>query len=108
MGIALGECGLSLDDFWRLTAAEFGAVVSARRECAAAQSRTEWERTRILAAMVMQPHCKNRLDPHRILPLPWDKEPQSRSEARKDCPFQSAPALSKDEARSRFLQRIQS
>lgn len=60
-------------------------------------SRGDWERMRLLATMVMQPHCKNRLNPKKLLPLPWDKN--------KTAPDREAPQESKEEAKARFLKR---
>ena len=36
------------------------------------EARGEWERMRTLATITIQPHCKNRLTPEKLLPLPWD------------------------------------
>ena len=33
-----------------------------------------WERMRLLAAITIQPHCKNRIRKEQLVPLPWDKK----------------------------------
>ena len=38
-----------------------------------------WERIRLQAVMTMQPHCKKRLIPERILPFAWEKEKKKPS-----------------------------
>lgn len=56
--------------------------------------RDAWERTRTAAAIIIQPHVKNKITPKQLLPLPWDKEKQSiRSEV---------PKLTAEEKRKRF------
>lgn len=77
LGHALGCLGLSLDDFCRLTPAEFAAVAKAHAAERESLRRESWERMRLLAAIVVQPHVRKRLTPQQLLPLPWDK-PEKR------------------------------
>ena len=35
-------------------------------------NRDAWERTRILAAISIQPHIKNKITHKQLLPMPWD------------------------------------
>lgn len=58
-----------------------------------AQNRDAWERTRILAAITIQPHVKKKLTPKQLIPLPWDKKTTRRSEA---------PKLTAEEKKRRF------
>ena len=37
---------------------------------------------RLHAVMTMQPHCKKRLSPAMVLPLPWDKKTRGRKRVR--------------------------
>lgn len=97
MGVAMGECGLSYHDFRALTVEELTAVVESSRRVRGAADKGEWERTRLHAVMTMQPHCKNRLDPRRILPLPWDASPlRSSSNTKAD--------MGREESLARFLE----
>ena len=41
----------------------------------------KWERMRILASIVIQPHVKGKMKPERLLPLPWDKKKVKKQEA---------------------------
>ena len=59
-----------------------------------AQEREAWERTRILAAICIQPHVKKKITPKQLLPLPWDKG------YRKSQPYE--PELTAEEQKSRF------
>ena len=44
----------------------------------------KWERMRILASIVIQPHVKGKMKPERLLPLPWDKKKGKKQEAPKE------------------------
>lgn len=70
----MGNAGLSLDDFDRLTPAELGAVLERYFARAAREARVAWERTRLLASISISPYIKGTPDPRKILPLPWDNE----------------------------------
>ena len=45
------------------------------------QNRDAWERARTVAAIIIQPHVKKKITPKQLMPLPWDKKPNHRSEA---------------------------
>ncbi len=70
----MGNAGLSLDDFDRLTPAELGAVLERHFDRAAREARAAWERTRLLASISISPYIKGTPDPRKILLLPWDNE----------------------------------
>lgn len=72
MGYALGCVRLSLDDFCGLTPGEFASVARAHADLEESRHRDDWERMRMLAAMTMQPHVKNKLRPQTLLPFPWE------------------------------------
>lgn len=90
----MGECGMGYEDFRRLTVPELEAVVEAHRRARESEVRDSWERTRTLAVMTMQPHCRKKLNALSLLPLPWDRGAQGRN--------QTKAAPSKDEALARF------
>lgn len=46
--------------------------------------------------MTMQPHCRKKIDPKKVLPFEWEKPGHAKS----------APELSKAEAKEAFLRRI--
>lgn len=68
---------------------EFEEVSRAYAERCEADSRGDWERMRLLAAITIQPHVKGKITPQRLLPLPWEKlqtkpmqKPVSREESK--------------------------
>lgn len=73
MGFALGRVGLRYSDFARLTPDEFLQVCRSYDEGREASERGEWERTRVLASIMIQPYMKKRVKPAELLPFPWDK-----------------------------------
>ncbi len=92
MGLALGVIRLSYDDFCRLTPDEFSDIVEAWQEHQETKDRGAWERTRILGAIVIQPHLKKSVTPKKLLPLPWDRVVELKKEK----------TLSREESRRRF------
>ena len=72
----MGCIGLSYSDFCRLSPDEFGAVCRSYAEEREADLRERWERTRLLAAVSVQPHVRKKLTPQQLIPLPWDKAPR--------------------------------
>lgn len=55
----------------------------------------DWERMRLLATIVIQPHVKKKLTPEKLLPLPWDRK--RRKAAQSD-----EPQLTKEQKHKRF------
>ena len=72
VGIALGVLGMSLEDFDRLTPAEFNAVYDKWSKGEESRRKEEWERARLVATILVSPHVKNKVTPQRLMPLPWD------------------------------------
>lgn len=99
LGIALGCIGLSYDDFCNLYQQEFAAVNKAWYQQQEALQQGEWERTRILAAISIQPHVKKKLTPEKLLPLPWDGK--RRKAAKGD-----EPELTKEQKHERFKELL--
>lgn len=97
LGYGIGVIGMSLDDWCGLSPDEFGAVCKAYNDKEEARLHDEWERMRLLATITIQPHVKNRLQPNKLLPLPWDGKPKKNE----------APTVSKEEAKARLEQLLQ-
>lgn len=95
LGYAMGAMGMSLGDFRRMTPGDFSEACKAYRRKEGARVRGEWERARTLAIFSAQPHCRKRLDPKKLMPLPWDKKkaPKPKQESRKE---------SSEEAKARY------
>ena len=79
--------GLSYDDFCRLDFEEFAAVWKAYAEQRDTNYKDEWQRMRLLATIVIQPHLAKgrKVTPEKLLPFPWDHE-----KAKKEAPMMSA------------------
>ncbi len=68
------------DDFCKCTFGEFESICKSWREMTENSQRDEWERTRTLAAICIQPHIRKKITPRQLLPLPWDnKKPVKRN-----------------------------
>ena len=93
LGIGMGVLGMSLDDWERLRPDEFEACWRAHADCEDEAERAAWERMRLLATIVVQPHCKSKLTAKKLLPLPWDNKTQVHNEA---------PKMSKEEHLARM------
>lgn len=85
---------MSYDDFCRSTPEELSMIFKTWQEHDEAAERQAWERARILAAIIIQPHTKKKLTPRQLLPLPWDKEDRKKP---------SSPAMSREAQRERML-----
>jgi len=59
---------------------EFAAVYKAYAEQRDTDFKDNWQRMRLLASIVIQPHlAKNRkLTPEKLLPFPWDKKKETK------------------------------
>ena len=75
--------GLRYDDFCSLTPEEFSYIYRAYSKDREAQYRDNWERTRMLAAITIQPYAKKGMMPQKLLRFPWDGDHVSKEEALK-------------------------
>ena len=59
---------------------EFAAVYEAYIEQRDTDFKDRWNRTRVLAAILIQPHLVKgkRVTPENLLPLPWDKKKEGK------------------------------
>lgn len=65
---------MSYDDFCRCTPEEFDAVCKSYHSEREAQLRDGWEKARWQASVLLLPHVKDKVQPKKHLPLPWDEE----------------------------------
>lgn len=94
LGIAVGNIGMPYNDFCAITPEEFNHIYRAYSEERTAQYQDSWERMRLLAAILLQPHVKENVTPQKILFFPWEKK--------KPEPTKAATAVSKEDALKRF------
>ncbi|MBO5626613.1 MAG: hypothetical protein J5953_12620 [Prevotella sp.] len=88
--------GMRLDDWCRLDVDDFNSAVKAWNEMRDGDEHGRWNRMRILASIVIQPHVKGKMSPERLLPLPWDKGRDRQADKRK------AETLSKEAQKERL------
>jgi len=63
---------MSYSDFCLSTPEEFSEIYKSFSEHREELYKEEWERIRMLATIVIQPHVKQKLTATRLLPFPWD------------------------------------
>lgn len=80
---------LAPEVFWAMSIEEFTLANKAWQEQEEQRIEGEWERMRVAAAILIQPHIKKKITADKLLPLPWD---------RKKIPHQAAPHQSKAES----------
>lgn len=87
MGIALGCIRLSYDDFCKMDFEEFASVYKAYAEQRDTDFKDEWQRMRLLAAIVIQPHLAKgkKITPEKLLPFPWDKKKTKKRSAKEQA-----------------------
>lgn len=96
----MGCIGLSYDDFCRLDFEEFAAVWKAYAEQRDTNFKDEWQRMRLLATIVIQPHLSKgrKITPEKLLPFPWDHEKAKKQEG---------PKMSAAEQRERMKELVE-
>lgn len=78
--------GLRRDDILSMTPEEFSLARKFYIDRRKAESYERWNLMRTHASIVIQPHCKRKLTPQQLLPLPGDKpqkKPRTRVAAQK-------------------------
>lgn len=105
MGFGLGCLGLSFADWCALSPAEFAATCKAYREEQEFATRDAWERMRLLAAVTIQPHVKNKLTPQKLFALPWDADGKP-GKRRKEKGEEPPPPMSAEEQKKRFAELV--
>jgi hypothetical protein len=83
---------MDVETFDILTPEEFSEIMAKYNDHLESTMHDEWERARIMAAILIQPHITRKITPEKLLPLPWDKK---RNKTK-------APAISKEEHLQRF------
>jgi hypothetical protein len=72
--MGLGQLGLTPFLLYDLTFTEFGNAMRGHYKEIEEREKAEWERTRWLAAIVVNPHVKKRLTPKDLATFPWEKK----------------------------------
>jgi hypothetical protein len=72
--MGLGQLRLSPVLLYDLTFQEFSNAMAGRYKEIEERERAEWERTRWLAAIVVNPHVKKRITPKDLATFPWEQK----------------------------------
>lgn len=75
----MGALRLSPSAFWSMTFDEISLAMDGYHEIEEYHQRFEWERTRWLGTMIMQPHLKKgrKLAPKDVMQFPWERPKQN-------------------------------
>ena len=65
---------MSIDDFCRLTPDRFSLIYKEYSNAVSTEFKQSWNRTRFLAAVLLQPYSKKTLKPEDICRFGWDNE----------------------------------
>ena len=72
--MGLGQLGLTPSALYGLTFDEFNNALTGMYELMEQREQREWERTRWMATMLLNPHTKKRLTPTDLIEFPWEKK----------------------------------
>jgi hypothetical protein len=72
--MGLGQLGLTPSSLYDLTFREFSNAMAGRHHEIEMRERSEWERTRWLACLLLNPHTKKRLKPTDLATFEWEKK----------------------------------
>lgn len=70
--------GLAPEVFEDMSIEEFTLANRAWQDLEEQRLRGEWERIRMAAAILIQPHIRRKITPEKLLPLPWDRKKSVR------------------------------
>ena len=103
IGLGVGRLGLGYREVLLLRPDEFEAIARHRNEHLQALDHAEWERTRLLATMLLQPHSTRTLNARTLLPFPWDTDTPARhsAQARRSTPEAFKAAIQAAEINNR-------
>lgn len=73
--------GLLPSEFWNMTFHEFFLLQRGRNEQLELKEQLEWERTRWLACLLLQPHRKkgSKLNPQDLIRFEWEKKNEEKN-----------------------------
>jgi len=77
----MGRIGMSYSDFCSLHPDEFAKVYEHYMDKEQQRLHDSWERMRTHACIVVQPHCKKKMEPKKMLPFPWDHKKTPKRDA---------------------------
>lgn len=91
---------MSVTEFERCTPDELSEIFKSFSKEREDRIKGDWERTRQLAGLLLQPHLKKPVSPQELMKFPWDDQPSE------DWDYNRPSPMSADERRARYLRRI--
>jgi len=73
---------MSLQDFCSCTPSEFRNIYEVWYQNETRRSQERWEMTRELAMFSLLPHTSKPLDKKKVMPFPWDKQPERKEKGK--------------------------
>ncbi|SFO04702.1 hypothetical protein SAMN05421741_11821 [Paenimyroides ummariense] len=97
--MALGEIGISYNDFYALTPRSFTNIINGFRNKQYTESKERWEQIRYLFYASLKPHLKGNPTLRSLMPLPWDNETDDpeANETKIETPEQAAAIIKRQE-----------
>tara|TARA_R110000851_G_scaffold302502_1_gene459296 strand:- start:22 stop:291 length:270 start_codon:yes stop_codon:yes gene_type:complete len=72
--MGLGQLRLNPFSLYNMTFKEFGNAMAGHYKEIEQREQAEWERTRWLASITVNPHVKKRITPKDLATFPWEKQ----------------------------------
>jgi len=69
-----GRCGISESEFYMTTPRYFFSYVNAKIEAENERYKDNWERMRMEAQLVVQPHVKRKIKATDLIKFPWEAQ----------------------------------
>ncbi len=91
---------MSVTEFERCTPDELSEIFESFSKEREDRIKGDWERTRQLAGLLLQPHLKKKVSPRDLMKFPWDNEPPEEGDEERPAP------MSAEERKARYLRRI--
>jgi len=73
---AFGQVGLMPSQFYDLLPREWGNMVEGWNERQNRKEEADWERTRWMTTILLNPHTKKRIKPKDLIVFPWESKPK--------------------------------
>lgn len=78
LGIALGQMGMSVEDFDQLTPTQFAITYKWYLKRVEIECKRSWEQTRYILTGILAPYSKKSLAPTDIMNFEWDEKEVAR------------------------------
>ena len=82
--IAFGELKMKLNEFYDMTPRNFINAQLGSKKLYEQNQQAEWERSRWMACVIINPHLKRSIDPKKITTFPWEVKKKSGSTIKRD------------------------